>query len=768
MTLSRKKSLATTVLMIASLKNSMLANAVTNVVVGSDPNLLADVNWSDGVCYAPISDVRIGDTIEFKYAGHNVYKMRNYKAFKDCDFDDAIELSGIEQTNYRHEITQDDVDASDDGGSLFFACKYRYHCWGDQKIRVNVNTDLNFDVTSTKTPVSHIAIGFSTDLCDLVQRGEADISGVTTNDDINSDCLDPVVTTDDTQEMARTVHSTTCLSKPFTMTPGGVINQVSFVHFPFPVDRRVLLGDRAFEFVAGDPDDDMAGLQSVSVNQLYVHHILGGIVRGTGAESIQRRDFDAAFPLPYGILTGDFDNIMTFHLIDLRETGDQWLECAECRCQEDHVFEDAGGIDCCTNCTSLISPTIDYRMRYNVSWTELSELDVLVEPIIAVSTNIYPSGIEFDIPQYNFLPSNQQLPEDPTIQVLKRSGTFRTLFSMEFPPIIPDYDGPDLVEIHRCAGHLHIGGLLIQLEDLETGEIICSSDATYGSDPTADLGFITSMGVHNFEPPIVIPADREIQLVTHYNATEKRVGVMGLLLVWITEKQEGNVSPDEASLVVDVCKGSTCDVSILPEWCADTLLDTQFCKVGNICDCESLLELSFVPGCGEVFSYPGIDDIPINSICQNTCGACTDNVPTKDVVRQALEVKFKFEADKLCRYNSDGCRRYLSNMYSCSQEMPDVNNLDPVVKSVIIEEGRRIAMDNAKLGNPFMHNLIQASNFVYPCSTGDKNDSTSDHKHDSTGDDKDDGTKSIGHHGRAPSILIGFVLPAALTAFCFH
>jgi len=764
MTLSPKKSLAT-VLMISSLNNSMLAQAVTNVVVGSDPNLQADVNWSDGACYAPISDVRIGDTIEFNYKGHNVYKMRNYKAFKDCDFDDAIELSGIDQTNYRHEITQDDVDASEEGdGSLFFACRYRSHCLYDQKIRVNINTDLNFDAT-TKNPVSEVAIGFSTDLCDLVQRGEADISGVTTNDDINSDCLDPVVTIDDTQEISRTVYSTTCLSKPFTMTPGGVINQVSFAHFPFPADHRVLLGDRAFEFVSGDPDENMGGLQSVSVNQLYVHHILGGVVRGTGAESIQRHDFDAAFPLPYGILTGDFDNIMTYHLIDLRETGDQWLECAECRCQEDHIFEDEGGIYCCTNCTSLISPTIDYRMRYNVSWTELTDLDVLVEPIIAISTNIITGDIEFDVPQYNFLPSYQQLPEDPTIQVRKRVGTFRTLFSMEFPPIIPNYDGPDLVEIHRCAGHLHIGGLVIQLEDVETGEIICSSEATYGSDPTADLGFITSMGVHNFDDaPRVISADREIQLVTHYNATEKRVGVMGILYVWITE--EGNVTPDEASLVVDVCKGSTCDVSILPDWCADTLPDTKICELASICDCASLLKVSYVPKCGGVISSPGIEDIPINSICANTCGACADDMPTQDEVRQAFEINFKFEADNLCRYNSDGCRRYLSNLYSCSQEMPGVNDLDPVVKSVIIEEGSRIAMDNAKLGNPFMHNLIQASNFVDPCSTGDD-------KNDSTGDDEklDDGTKSTkstGHHGRAPSILLGFVLPTVLTALWFH
>jgi len=164
---------------------------------------------------------------------------------------------------------------------------------------------------------------------------------------------------------------------------------------------------------------------------------------------------------------------MKFHLIDLRETDDKWLKCAECCCQNDHIFKNVVGVTCCTNCTSLISPTIDYRMRYNVSWTELSELDVLVEPLVAISTDIAPvvgKNIEFDVPQCQRLPLEQHLSEDPTIQVPKRAGTFRTLFRMQFPPLFPTYDGSDFVEINRCRGHLHIGGLIIRLEDLETGE----------------------------------------------------------------------------------------------------------------------------------------------------------------------------------------------------------------------------------------------------------------------------------------------------------
>ena len=77
----------------------------------------------------------------------------------------------------------------------------------------------------------------------------------------------------------RELYSTSCLSRPITMTPGGVINQAAFVHFPYPKDRRVLLGTRVWDIVEGDPDEDMGGLRSVNVNQLYVHHFLGYVAQ---------------------------------------------------------------------------------------------------------------------------------------------------------------------------------------------------------------------------------------------------------------------------------------------------------------------------------------------------------------------------------------------------------------------------------------------------------------------------------------------------------
>ena len=212
-------------------------------------------------------------------------------------------------------------------------------------------------------------LGLDDDTCARIQNDDVDQSMLEDIEPIESICDDPVKEVGDD---GRKTWFRSCLSSPFTLTPGGVVNRASVVHYPFPTSHCVVLGRRIWEFVQGGLDN----LQSTPVNQLYIHHILGNVIQGNGAESINRSDEDAPFPFPYGQLTGDFDDIMTFHLIDLRKTGDNPLSCLECRCRDGQgIFldfggsggdgrEDTGGTYCCSNCTSLMSPTIDYRMRY--------------------------------------------------------------------------------------------------------------------------------------------------------------------------------------------------------------------------------------------------------------------------------------------------------------------------------------------------------------------------------------------------------------------
>jgi len=761
-TMSFTKSLA---FALAAVLLTTPSTYAANIVIGIDATQTFEAGWADGICYAPIPNVRIGDTLDFYYEAHNVYRMPNLEAFMDCDFTDAIELSGVESYSYRHEITREDVEGgiSGTGGSvsLFFACQRFGHCYGDQRVRVDV--DVNAEpADGGRNPQSRFAIGVGTEICASIQNGDTDISEVLTSaDDTDTSCSEPIVSIDYSISPPRTYHTTTCLSKPFTMTPGGVINRASFVHFPYPIDRRVLLGNRVWEFV----DDNGSGtLTPVNVNQLYVHHFLGSVVRGSGAESTHRIDNDAPFPPPYGILTGDFDNVMTFHLIDLRDTGDRWLECAECRCQEEFEFRDEGGIYCCTNCTSLTGPTVDYRMRYNVSWTELEDLEEPAKPITIISADIargVGKVIEFDVPHYSELPEEQRLIDNPTVMVIERVGTIQSLFSYgNVIPTAESVDGTASVKIHRCTGHLHIGGLSIRLEDAATKEIICSCDATYGTDPGANLGFLTSIGVINFDNedgPKIVPTDRELRFVAHYNASEIHVGVMGLFQLFISDERGSlTVGPREASLTVDdVCAAPSCDPSLLPEWCVDNLESSDLCQFLEPCTCDTFLALpsSIVTGCGGVLRVPGSDiEIPVDYFCHRTCGCDGED---EEMVREGFEVQLDLAIEDKCRYNTEECRRYLSNLHGCSMGMTGIEGVDSqVVRDMVRAHGSRLAIESAKLGDPYMHRSLpsssRASGSVSPCGG-------------------DDGS-SAGYRGRKTPyvLLIGVALHfVAAASFCF-
>lgn len=82
-------------------------------------------------------------------------------------------------------------------------------------------------------------------------------------------------------------YTRTCLSGPATLTPGGVINRLFVMHDPFPQDYRVVIGQRTFEFVEGDPDSE-EGITPVPINQLYVHHLSGSVVFGQGTEGVRQ------------------------------------------------------------------------------------------------------------------------------------------------------------------------------------------------------------------------------------------------------------------------------------------------------------------------------------------------------------------------------------------------------------------------------------------------------------------------------------------------
>jgi len=717
-----------------------------NIVVGDDPTKF-NFRWKDGACYLPIKSVRVGDTIEFIFRGHDVYKMKSVEAYDTCNFspDNAEMLATYGESPYKYTITKEDAQPlpneegkdSPSHRSLYFSCSIGAHCLGKQRVRIDV--DINYSASlgtrsfqsspREEDPVSKFVLGADKDSCARVQNGESESI---LDRFMESSCSEPKRHAGD---YGRENWLSSCLSPPLTLTPGGVVNQATIMHYPFPEDHRVIIGRRTWEFVQGDIND----LQLVNVNQLYVHHILGGIVMGNGAESIRRPDEDASFPRPYGRLSGDFDDVMTFHLIDLRETGDGWLPCAECRCKDTEGSylgiggsggdgldngKVTGGISCCTNCTALTTPTIDYRMRYNVSWSEVEE-DEPVQPIVTMIGDIALSigkVVEWDVPEYKYLPTNQRLPKDPTVQVLEHIGPLNKVFGTV------DYDDSykefEVIEIHRCAGHMHIGGLEAWVVNAETEELICNAKVTYGKNPTEDKGFITSISVQNYDPPIVIAADTTVKIITHYNASIAHTGVMGLFTLFAANHETSVVHPKETALTIDLCEPA-CDRSLLPNTdgipvsvCKDNIKTMYPCIAMNVCDCETFMDMSEVGGCGGDW-VTGAGSFPVNAFCAEHCGCqeIEDDEAIKKILIDGVRDRFTQSYGKLCRYATDDCKKYVSNLYACAKEV-NMDELHPAVWDALdFQDGTRMALERAKLGSDAMHRFDKnnVNEKVLPC-----------------------------------------------------
>lgn len=202
---------------------------------------------------------------------------------------------------------------------------------------------------------------------------------------------------------------------------------------------------------------------------------------------------------------------------------DDWLPCIECRCKNPSdgsylgvggsdggiLSSDGnvttGGISCCHNCTDLTGPTLDYRMRYNVSYSYIEE-DEPVKELSLLIADVSPAVgrfIEFDVPGYQDLREAFRSDADPKVQRIVREEPFNVMFKEGF--FAGDYSGPDEVRLFRCVGHLHVAAIGMWLEDAVTGEKLCSGVGSYGTDPSQDKGFLTAIHVDDYEEPKTFP-----------------------------------------------------------------------------------------------------------------------------------------------------------------------------------------------------------------------------------------------------------------------
>jgi hypothetical protein len=654
------------------------------------------------VCYLPIRNTQVGDELQFDInGGHNLYKMASSQHYEECDFTDGLLLHPAGQA-LLYKYTIDEQDKLD--GRVFFACEVGSHCMGQQKLEVGIFPLPTDSAARDTLPTSEVVIGLSAENCVVTQKeaaaddgtdvvaggppsggfggppppsgggpptggfgGGPPSGGAGDGQRLQSECSEPLL-----QEDNKT-YFVSCLSPPATMTPGGVINNLFLLHYPYPTDRRVALGLRMWEFVADNSTDTEStpstgsNLQPVPINQLYIHHLSGRVVLGQGTEGVRRSEPDAPFPAPYAAVTGDEGDLMIFHLIDLREVDD-WLPCLECRCRDpdaDGTYlnggtaDETGGINCCTNCTSLEGPTIDYRMRYNVSYYDIIE-GAPIKEVQMITADISPAvgkNLEYDVPSQEFLPQVQQKTGVPWVQRLERTMPFNELFQMEF--FGDKYqDGTngamEDVTLLRCVAHLHIASMGMWLIDAVTNETLCEGVTQYGTNPAQDKGFLKAVHVDTYAEPKVFPASRPVTLIADYNATEVHTGVMGMYFLFV-EGSHGDMHASETPLVVDLCQPATCDWALLPfpfdedededemmdmaidiapkegppgeltipvTSCEDTLQESPACRFGNICDCETLVNAPETTegGCDDGVYVTPMGNITVNVVCANYCG----------------------------------------------------------------------------------------------------------------------------------------------------
>jgi len=126
-------------------------------------------------------------------------------------------------------------------------------------------------------------------------------------------------------------------------------------------------------------------------------------------------------------------------------------------------------------------------------------------------------NIEFDVPQCE----QGTAPEDCIYE----------MSTVSFVEGINETD-TSVIEMPYTVGHLHVGGLAIEMYNETTGELLCSSAPKYGFGQEAgdEAGYLVGMSSCTFDPPLVMRKNDKIRTVARYNASEPHTGVMALWL----------------------------------------------------------------------------------------------------------------------------------------------------------------------------------------------------------------------------------------------
>ncbi len=90
-----------------------------------------------------------------------------------------------------------------------------------------------------------------------------------------------------------------------------------------------------------------------------------------------------------------------------------------------------------------------------------------------------------------------------------------------------------------ALGHVHAGGKGLILENLTTGQRICSSEAGYGGDPkSAMANLVTSMSTCSWDSLGVVRAGDKLKLTSLYDSPRPLTAAMGLMNLGIYETDD--------------------------------------------------------------------------------------------------------------------------------------------------------------------------------------------------------------------------------------
>jgi len=152
-----------------------------------------------------------------------------------------------------------------------------------------------------------------------------------------------------------------------------------------------------------------------------------------------------------------------------------------------------------------------------------------------VTANLTVGGnIEYDVP----LCTEGTAPED----------CVHEMASSMFFDLMPNYhsnktestaDPKAPVDLVYAVGHLHVGGLSLDLYDDATGDLICHSEPTYGTTAAAgdEEGYLVGMSSCSFGPPLRMTKDTVVRTVARYNNTREHHGVMALWLMEVSDPE---------------------------------------------------------------------------------------------------------------------------------------------------------------------------------------------------------------------------------------